>query len=60
MRKYNIMSNINRIFALVWEQCLDLLQLTISLYMENEKKSENFDGVWLQKSVEENLTRVQN
>ena len=50
-RKKLAISNLKKIYALVWGQCSEQLQAAIKLDENYEEKSKKYDGVWLLKNV---------
>ena len=58
-----IEASMKSLYDLIWGQCSDELQATVRLHDKFEEKSNEFDGVWLLKRVEEHvagLSRTRN
>ena len=72
VRKRNILSNLNMISSLVWENFrihynppsgyfgFTIIHHNVTRQVQYKEKSARFDGVWLLKRVKENISGIQN
>ena len=55
IRLKGVQANVTKMYAIIWGQCSEGLQSAIRMDSAFDEKANEFDGIWLLKTIEKNL-----
>ena len=55
IRLKGVQANVTKMYAIIWGQCLEGFQSTIRMDSDFDEKANEFNRIWLLKTIEKNL-----